>query len=620
MGKWAVSLIAGLICSMVFGDQAETIPSTLDELKTAVAAVIEEKEVPAVGIAMVNEDGPVWIGAIGKADIENDIDADEATLFRIGSTSKMFVALSILKLLEEGRLSLDDRLSDLAPGVAFENPWEDTDPVRLVHLLEHTTGWDDIHLPEYAHNDPGPATLKQGLDFHPHSRISRWKPGSRMSYCNSGPPVAAYIVEQITGQDFEEHVRENFFAPMGMASASYRLSDAVRARGATLYANGNQPQDYWHIIMRPSGSINASAQDMAKFLGFYLNRGAVGGRQLVSPASLKRMETTLSTSAALVGQQAGYGLHNYSSPYKQWVYREHNGGVNGGLTELAYLPEAKLGHAIMINSDDGVAFREVSKLIRGYETRHLSQKTISKEREVNDANRKIAGYYYPINPRQQVAYFLERILNIQKLWFEDDRLARKGLFGDEAIYYFPVTDKLYKSAETELVTLSETMDPLAGRVVHAGTVVLKPANPVLIFSQLAVLALWAIFIASSLLFFPVWLLRRVRGKIPGRGTVRVRLWPLLAGISVLSLAGLFMLGMADPFERLGKPTAISLGIMIATLAFALFAVLGVYTSVKERQTGMNRGAYWHSTLASLLHLALAVYLMAFGVIGLMTWA
>ena len=97
----------------------------------------------------------------------------------IGSTSKIFVALAVLKLVEQGKLSLDDTLADLAPDVAFENPWEETHPIRVVHLLEHTTGWDDIHLPEYAHNQPDPVSLKEGLDFHPHSRISRWRPGSR---------------------------------------------------------------------------------------------------------------------------------------------------------------------------------------------------------------------------------------------------------------------------------------------------------------------------------------------------------------------------------------------------------------------------------------------------------
>ncbi len=233
-------------------------PATLEELKAAIEAKIVERNLPAVGIAMIDETGPVWVDSLGTANFEKNIAADADTMFRIGSTSKMFVSMAVLKLVEEGRLSLDDRLADLAPEIAFENQWEETDPILISHLLEHTTGWDDIHLPEYALNDPTPLTLKAGLDYHPHSRTSRWKPGTRMSYCNAGPPVAAYVVQKITGQDFEDYVAQNFFAQLYMRTATYQLSPTVEEKGVVSYANGNQPQDYWHISMRPSGSINAS--------------------------------------------------------------------------------------------------------------------------------------------------------------------------------------------------------------------------------------------------------------------------------------------------------------------------------------------------------------------------
>jgi len=618
--RFPLTLLFSFLSSHLVAQEDELVPASLEELKTAIANVIEEKEVPAVGIAMMDENGPVWVGALGKASLEKGTPADEDTMFRIGSTSKMFVALSVLKLVEEGRLSLDGRVAELAPELEFENPWEPTDPVRVVHLLEHTTGWDDIHLPEYAHNDPTPVTLKQGLDFHPHSRVSRWQPGTRMSYCNSGPPVAAYIVEKITGQDFEDYVAEHFFEPMGMETMTYRLSEDVKVHGATLYDNGNTPQDYWHIIMRPSGSINASAKDMARFVGFYLNRGVVNGRQLISPASLDRMETVKSTSGARVGQESGYGLHNYTSAHEQWVFHTHDGGVNGGITELAYLPEAGLGHAFMINSGDYSAFQEISRLIRAYETRDLIKKTISSDYVLSDEGRSIEGYYYPISPRQQVGFFLERISDISKLWIEDGKLARKGLFDDEVDYFIPVSDSLYQSAKTGLISLARTEDPLAGDVVHINMRVFKPASALLVFGQLAVAMAWALFIVTAVLFFPVWLVRRLRKKIEPGAAMRIRIWPLLAGVSALSFVGLFMIGMNDPFKYLGEPGVVSLGIMFATILLALFSFLGLLASFRERHTPMNRLMYWHSSLASLFHLVVTAYLLAYGVIGLVTWA
>ena len=607
-----------LLGGSLWADEEAAAPATLEELQSAILDLMEEHQVPAMGIAMVDENGPVWIDALGKADMERDIDADENSMFRIGSTSKMFVALSVLQLVEQGKLSLNDKLADLAPEIEFDNPWEDTDPVRIVHLLEHTTGWDDIHLPEYAHNDPSAVSLKEALDFHPHSRTSRWKPGSRMSYCNAGPPVAAYIVAKLTGQDFEDYVQEHFFDTLGMQTATYRLSKDVQERGVTLYTNG-EPQDYWHISMRPSGSINASPIDMARFASFFVNRGSVAGVPLVSEESLRRMETPSSTTAAVAGQETGYGLHNYSSRHKSWVYREHNGGVNGGLTEFSYLPEARVGHAIMINSGNGAAYNEISDLVRDFETRGLTKTAERDAPTVAPEYRDIAVLYYAINPRQQIAYFLERVFNIQTLFFEDDTLMLAPLFGGDPVKFVAASGQLYRHAETGAISLSRVVDPLAGPVVHAGTTVLKPASATLIYGQLVIAALWGLAIATSVLYALIWGFRRLRGKIPPGPGIWIRVWPLLAGLSVIAIVTLFSFGAADPFALLGKPTALSVGIMLATLLFGVTAATGAYVAVRDRRAAMNRVNYWYSTGCAFLHLIVAAYFAWFGVIGLTTW-
>jgi len=302
------------------------------------------------------------------------------------------------------------------------------------------------------------------------------------------------------------------------------------------------------------------------------------------------------------------------------VYREHNGGVNGGLTVFAYLPEAGLGHAIMINSGSGAAYREISDLVRTYETRNMPQTTFTKEMEVNDQHRQIEGLYQPINPRQNVAYFIERVFGVRKLWFENDTLVMKDLLGGEPAYFFPVTTGGYKSQKTGLVSLVQVRDPLAEEVVHAGSSVIKPVGSLMVFGTLAVVALWCVLMASSLLFFPVWIVRKLRGKIQPGATIRVRLWPLLVSVSVVAFAGLITVGFADPFKLLGKPSAVSIGIMLLSAVFAVFSVLGIYSCVVARNTPMNRVVYWHSAVSSLVHTMVVVYLLSFGIIGVRVWA
>ena len=156
--------------------------------------------------------------------------------------------------------------------------------------------------------------------------------------------------------------------------------------------------------------------------------------------------------------------------------------------------------------------------------------------------------------------------------------------------------------------------------MHVGTLVLQPVSPVQVWAQLGIAILWGFMIVTSILFFLVWGVRKLRGKVPPGPATQVRVWPLLAGLSVAALVGLFIFGMRDPFEQLGAPTATSVSIMLLTIAFPVFAALGVAASVRTRGDDVNRVAWWHSSLASYTHAVVAIYLLWFGVVGLMTWS
>ena len=603
-----------------YGQEQEELnsPKTITELQIAIEKVLDETETPAVGLALVNREGPIWLAGLGKADIEKDADANENTMFRIGSTSKMFVSLAILKLQEEGRLSLKDKVRDLVPKIQFKNPWEESSPILVEHLLEHTTGWDDIHLTEYAHNNPKPVSLKEGLDFHPHSRISRWIPGTRMSYCNAGPAVAAYIVEKISGQSFEDYIQENFFQPMGMETMTYLASKSYMKLGATLYIDG-KPQDYWHIIMRPSGAINASPNDMAKMVQFFINRGQVDSLQLISKESLKRMETPTTTLGAKAGLEVGYGLSNYSSPYKSFIYRSHNGGVNGGLTDFAYLPDYNIGYTVMINSGNVVALNRIANLIRDFQLKDVQVEKINRIKKLVYQEATIAGYYIPINPRNQMFYFLDRILNVQHIWHNEDSVIRKGLMGGQIQKYLPLNDTCYKSAETGKISMVKVEDPLAGEVVHADIQVLKRVSPWLVFGQLILGALWILFMITAIIFGMIWSIRYWLGKISGGPNIWVRLWPFIASFLFLMVPIAMIIGAKNLFELLGKMSFVSISIMIFTFCFALASGWSVVNVIKERHAKMNKFIYWHSAVLSGLHLLVTCYLLWYGVIGIQTW-
>jgi len=618
---WMVAM-AMLLCIFSTGSVAQDDEPALEELKASIEELLNEYQMPAVSIAMLDEHGPVWIEALGKSNLEQNTDADANTLFRIGSISKMFVSLAVLKLVEQGALSLQDKLSDLAPEVQFSNQWEQSHPVRVVHLLEHTTGWDDIHLPEYSHNVPPPFSLKQGLDYHPHSRESRWIPGSRMSYSNSGPAVAARIIENITAMDFEDYVKAELFNPIGMMSTTYRKAVHPGANVAIEYNLEQEPQPYWHVIMRPMGSINASANDMTNLLSFFIQRGRANDQQLLSAESLQRMETATSTTAAQHGQTGGHGLGNDRSRYKQWTYRGHSGSTMYGLAELVYLPSEKIGHFIAANSPNREGFEAISKLIKKYETRHLPKiEPIIDVHTIDLQSQSIEGMYQPLNSRLQMNYFAHRIGNLTWVDFDEKYLVIEPVFGDYSDDYVPISDTQFVWPDTGEIRVSQVVDPLAGNVIHIGSTVFKKIPLTVFYSQLVILILWVLTMLGSILFLPIWLVRKIRGKLPRGPAVRVRIWPLLATFSVLSIIVANEMGsLGHAISNFGQPSVYSLTLMFGTYAFFAFSILGVFEIVRARKSGINLFAYWFSAISSTVHLLVALYLLWFGVIGIRIWS
>jgi CubicO group peptidase (beta-lactamase class C family) len=597
----------------------DEIPTTLEELQTAIKAVMKETGTPAVGLTLVNKDGVVLTKTLGKADVENDIDADENTMFRIASVSKMYVSLAILKLQEEGMVNLKDKVRDLVPEVEFENPWEETSPILVENLLEHTTGWADFDIVDYA-QDGSKLPLKEAINFHPHSRVSRWIPGTRYAYSNSGPGVAAYIIEKITGQTFEDYIQETFFSPMGMKSMTYFVdSEVYKKHGAKLYIDGNRAK-MWNILYRPSGAINATPKDMANMVSFFINRGEIDSIQVISEASLKRMETPSTTIGAKAGLEDGYGLSNFSSSYKNVVYRKHNGIAIGGLSDLSYLPEYNLGYAVMTNSADTEAMERISNLIRAFQLKDIVAEDAKVQNLSSNKETDVSGYYININPRNQRFYYLERLFNAQKMEYKGDKLFIKNVLGETDSKTFIQPNKNhFASPETKKITMVRAEDPIAGTVYEVDKQVLKPISGIVVFGQLIIFALWVFGMITAILFGIIWSIRFWMGKIAGGPNIWIRLWPLISSLFFVIVFITFSSGASDFNAVFGNVTLSSITVMVSMIAFALVSLWSMYYLFKVRTAKIKRLTYWYSATLICLHFLVTCYFLWWGVIGVPTW-
>lgn len=626
--KWSIPIVLlSVLACLCFADdknEKQKPAQSIAELQQQLEKVLKDTHTPGVSVAIVHREGPEWITGLGKADVASSRAVTPETLFRIGSTSKAFASLAILMLADQGKLSLDDPVRKLAPEVWFENRWEADDPVRVVHLLEHTTGWDDMHLREYAKDAPPGMGLREALDYDHHSRISRWRPGTRMAYCNSGPAVAAYIVEKLTNRRFEDFVEQNLFGPMGMKTATYFPPPA--ASTTTLYHNdGKTPYPYWNILFRPAGSINASAQDMAAYLQFYLNRGMANGIQIVPAANIDRMEIPTSTWAAKGGLRSGYGLSNYWSLHEGFVYHGHNGGVNGGLTEMAYMPEFGVGYFYSINAGNGNAFDRIGKAMRAYITSKLQKPPLPPAASLPPQAADYAGWYEPDSPRVELSHFIERLAGLTLARFKGGRLLLTYLGGWNETFlpvagmqfrYVPKKDPAEPVATLALLTLNDE-----GRFIQAGIMTTMKRIPAwLAILEIALTVFVLLSIVSILIYAPFWILgglSKKRRRPPERA---LRAWPLVAVLSLIAIVVIFILCGDDLISRMGNLTAWSAAFFSATIGFAVAAVASAIALWRAPAQTVRRGVRRYSIAVTVALLIATAYLAYWGIIGLRTWA
>ena len=573
------------------------------DLEDEISRILEENNTTAASIAVIESNGNRHTLGIGIADKTTEQPVDADTLFRIGSVSKIFTSLSILKLVEDEELGLNDPIRDWVEEVEFYNPWENESPVRIVHLLSHTTGWDDLHMSEYAHNDPI-TSLQESFLIYPKSRTSRWVPGSRMSYSNSGPGVAAYIVEKSTGQSYEEYVDSTFFEPLGMNTATFFKTDDYIKNSATLYQN-NAEQPYWNIIMRPSGAINATANDMIQLLDFFINSS---DQSILSSDSIDSMRKPQGSSLAESGLEVGYGLSHFIETKNGYTWYGHSGGVNGGLSDFKYIPELGIGYYVGINSSSGNAIYEITELLNTYLTEDLIPPVIPYEVDTTVDTEELAGYFRVVNPRNSSLYFIEYLVSVGRIESRPEGIALVGILDGSVDLYSPVNQSQYVDPLTGNITLTRTEDPLIGPVLHNEWFTLQPVSFLSVYAPLAFIAIWLILTIVILIKTIVLLLLKVRKKqIKGFWTHVLPLLQILSfGLFIRGFVGVAMV------DFLADNHFISGLIAYGTVLFLLISIASVIWFLFKREKNYN---YYQSLVYSFMNLTIGIYFTNMGITG-----
>lgn len=325
------------------------VPSAFaDRVDDFVKAQMEQRRIPGLALAVVRNGKELKHAAHGFANLELKVSARKETAFEIGSITKQFTAALVLLLVEDGKLSLDDKAARF-----FDNAppsWKD---ITVRHLLTHTSG-----LRNYT-GLPGFEVTKK-LDAQkfvatlgPHPLET--KPGEAFKYCNSGYNLAGYIIEKVTGKSYWEVLRARILEPLGMRATTSRDLEPLienRADGYEL-KNGrwvNRDSDLTDVFA--AGAIVSTIGDLLKW-----NAALDSGKLL----SAKSRDAMWSAAPINGGFKHPYGLGWRLDDHKNRRAIWHSGSTSGFTASLLRFPQEKLAVIVLCNLGEQGAATHVAK-------------------------------------------------------------------------------------------------------------------------------------------------------------------------------------------------------------------------------------------------------------------
>lgn len=364
--------LSGLVSTVSFAAESHADSHDLSALIARIDQLRERNRIAGAGLLLVEGGKTTFIGGLGDLAHGSQQAVTPETLLRIGSITKSFTALGLLKLTEEKTISLDTPLRQWISPALFHNPWANSNPVTLAQLLEHSAGFTGISKPEFDYNDSERVSLLTNLNRYKEQHRVQWRPGYYHSYSNLGAALAGLAIENISHQSYETFIEKNIFKPLGMQDAGFFLSLDTRTELATGYdSDGVTPIAYWHMVYRPFGGINLTLRDMQPFLLMLLNRGLHNGEQWLSPALIERMETPRTTLAARSDLRYGYGAGSYQWLRRGVVFHGHGGDADGYLSRYAYTRQNDSGYFLVITAYNNRTIAAMTEQIEQYLTRDV---------------------------------------------------------------------------------------------------------------------------------------------------------------------------------------------------------------------------------------------------------
>ncbi|MBX9583017.1 MAG: serine hydrolase [Gemmataceae bacterium] len=388
------------------------------ELDALVAAEVADKRLPALSVALVDDQRVVWAAGYGFRDRGRTAPAAPATVYRVGSVSKLFTDVAVMRLVEAGDLDLDAPVTKYLPD--FRPALKDGQkPISLRMLMAHRSGL--VREPPVGNYfDPtGPSLSATVASLNGLPLI--YPPGERTKYSNAAIGAVGYTLEKVRGEPFEQYVQRDVLDRLGMTASSFTPTPAVKKNLADAvmwtYHGREFPAPTFELGMSPAGCMYSTVLDLAKFASCLFAGGKAGDGQLLKPETIEQMFTP---QFAGKDAKAGFGLGFLVDEFDGHKRVSHGGAIYGFATEWAILPAEKLGVVITCSRDvaNGAVNRLADDALRLMLAAKAGKPLPKPERAEQlpaDEARRLAGRY------RAGDRWLDLIESNGRLFFEGDR-------------------------------------------------------------------------------------------------------------------------------------------------------------------------------------------------------
>ena len=376
-----------------------TVSAALTQLDAQLTAVMKERNLPGLSAGVVYDHELIWTKGYGYADLERRIPADADSIYEIGSVTKLFNAVMLMKLRDAGKLSLDDPIEKYLPEFKIRSSFPDPRPPTFRQVVSHVSGLPreyglDVgksgHLQQYP-----AAVVLAGIK----NKEMQYPAYNGFHYSNLGIYIIGQALQRIAGESYTQYMQQNVFDPLGMRSTGWEYTDAMKPHQAIGYmaAKPDGSREIAPLFVPgdfgvSAGGIQSSVRDMAKFLSLQFGEGQAGGAQILGSTTLREMWSSVVPAENWLW---GYGIGWEVEKYPKHVGICHAGGTLGFACKVRAVPDLKLGFVVLINQDtdsDELSRKLVEGLIPAFE-QVAKQRALQEKPPLPADAAKYTGHY-----------------------------------------------------------------------------------------------------------------------------------------------------------------------------------------------------------------------------------